>query len=70
MSEHTKGPWYWVGTTIKSMSAQCIVARLPYETDRVGDETPEQLKRWDADAYLIAAAPKCSGQPSQKRREN
>ena len=34
-----------------------MVVRLPALTDAYGDEPPEQLERWDADARLIAAAP-------------
>jgi len=57
MSEHTPGPWERVGNSIKSRKAGCVIVRLPALTDRVGDETPKQIERWDADARLIAAAP-------------
>ena len=57
MSKHTPGPWEQVADSIKSRTADCVVVRLPAQTDRVGDESPEQIKRWDADARLIAAAP-------------
>ena len=57
MSEHTPGPWEQVADSIKSRKADCVVVRLPAQTDRVGDESPEQLERWNADARLIAAAP-------------
>lgn len=57
MSEHTLGPWVRVADSIKSRTADCVVVRLPAQTDRVGDESPEQIERWDADARLIAAAP-------------
>lgn len=57
MSKHTPGPWSRIANSIKSRKADCIVVRLPAYTDCVGDETPEQLERWDADARLIAAAP-------------
>tara|TARA_S200002703_G_scaffold33276_1_gene28818 strand:+ start:3348 stop:3626 length:279 start_codon:yes stop_codon:yes gene_type:complete len=54
---HTPGPWSRVANSIKSRKADCVVVRLPAYTDCSGDETPEQLERWDADARLIAAAP-------------
>ena len=57
MSEHTPGPWRRFANSIKSRKAGCVIVRLPALTDRVGDETPEQIERWDADARLIAAAP-------------
>ena len=57
MSKHTPGPWEQVADSIKSRTADCVVVRLPAQTDRVGDESPEQIERWDADARLIAAAP-------------
>jgi len=57
MSKHTPGPWSRVANSIKSRKADCVVVRLPAYTDCSGDETPEQLERWDADARLIAAAP-------------
>lgn len=57
MSKHTPGPWEQVADSIKSRTADCVVVRLPAQTDRVGDESPEQIARWDADARLIAAAP-------------
>ena len=57
MNNHTPGPWSRVANSIKSRKADCVVVRLPAYTDCSGDETPEQLERWDADARLIAAAP-------------
>ena len=57
MSKHTPGPWVRVANSVKSRTADCVVVRLPAQTDRVGDESPEQIERWDADARLIAAAP-------------
>ena len=57
MSKHTPRPWVRVADSIKSRTADCVVVRLPDQTDRVGDESPEQIERWDADARLIAAAP-------------
>ena len=57
MSKHTPRPWVRVADSIKSRTADCVVVRLPAQTDRVGDESPEQIERWDADARLIAAAP-------------
>jgi len=57
MSDHTPGSWSRVANSIKSRKADCVVVRLPACTDCAGDETPEQLERWDADARLIAAAP-------------
>ena len=57
MNKHTPGPWTRYTSVIKSRKADCIVVRLPALTDCVGDESPEQIERWDADARLIAAAP-------------
>ena len=57
MSKHTSGPWTRSGHTVYSSRSQCLVVRLPALTDAYGDETPEQIERWDADALLIAAAP-------------
>lgn len=57
MNKHTPGPWTRFANSIKSRKADCVVVRLPALTDCFGDETPEQIARWDADAYLIAAAP-------------
>lgn len=57
MSKHTPGPWQRSNNSIVSRKASCVVVRLPAQTDRVGDEPPEQIERWDADARLIAAAP-------------
>jgi len=57
MNKYTPGPWKRVANSIKSRKANCVIVRLPALTDRVGDETPEQIERWDADARLIAAAP-------------
>ena len=57
MSQHTPGPWEQVANSIYSRMANCVVVRLPGQTNRVGDEPPEQIERWDADACLIAAAP-------------
>ena len=57
MSKHTPGPWTRWGNTVYSSRARCAVVRLPALTDAYGDETPEQIERWDADARLIAAAP-------------
>jgi hypothetical protein len=57
MSKHTPGPWVLVGNSIKSRKADCIVVRLPADTDCVGDESDQQIERWDADSNLIAAAP-------------
>ena len=57
MNKHTPGPWVRSGNNIKSRTDNCVVIRLPAQTDRVGDEPPEQIERWDADARLIAAAP-------------
>ena len=57
MSKHTSGPWTRSGHTVYSSRSQCLVVRLPALTDAYGDETPEQIERWDADARLIAAAP-------------
>lgn len=57
MAKHTPGPWEQVADSIKSRRADCVVVRLPAQTDRVGDESPEQIDRWNADAHLIAAAP-------------
>jgi len=57
MSKHTKGPWCRVSNSIISRKADCVVVRLPACTDSVGDETPGQIERWDADAHLISAAP-------------
>ena len=54
---HTPGPWTRSGNTIYSSRSQCVVVRLPALTDAYGDETPEQIERWDADARLIRAAP-------------
>ena len=55
--KHTPGPWERHGNILVSPKASCVVVRLPAQTDRVGDESPEQIDRWDADARLIAAAP-------------
>ena len=57
MSSYTLGPWVRSGGTVYSERSQCVVVRLPIRTDCFGDEAPEQLERWDADARLIAAAP-------------
>ena len=57
MSKHTSGPWTRSGHTVYSSRSQCLVVRLPALTDAYGDETPEQIERWDVDARLIAAAP-------------
>ena len=57
MSSYTLGPWVRSGGTICSQDLQCVVVRLPAHTDAYGDETEEQIERWDADARLIAAAP-------------
>jgi arginine utilization protein RocB len=57
MSKHTPGPWVLVGNSIKSRKADCIVVRLPAHTDCVGDESDQQIERWNADSNLIAAAP-------------
>ena len=57
MSKHTPKPWVRVADSIKSRTADCVVVRLPELTDCWGDESPEQLERWNADARLIAAAP-------------
>ena len=57
MSKHTPGPWEIAANRITSRTAKCMVLRLPALTDAYGDEPPEQLERWDADARLIAAAP-------------
>ena len=54
---HTPGPWTRSGHTVYSSGSQCVVVRLPALTDAYGDEPPEQLERWGADARLIAAAP-------------
>lgn len=57
MSNHTPGTWVRKANSIKSRKFGCVVVRLPAYTDCFGDEAPEQLERWDADARLIAAAP-------------
>ena len=57
MREHTPGPWVRHANSIKSRSANCVVVRLPAYTDCVGDDSPEQIARWDADARIIPAAP-------------
>ena len=54
---HTPGPWTRWGDTVYSSRARCAVVRLPALTDAYGDEPPEQIDRWDADARLIRAAP-------------
>ena len=57
MREHTPSPWVRHANSIKSRSANWVVVRLPAYTDCVGDESPEQIARWDADARIIATAP-------------
>jgi len=57
MSKHTPGPWLKAADNIKSRTADCVIVRLPAQTDCWGDEPTEQIERWDADAKLIAAAP-------------
>ena len=57
MSKHTPGPWKRIANSIKSRKANCVIVRLPALTDCVGDETADQIKEWDANARLIAAAP-------------
>ena len=57
MREHRPSPWVRHANSIKSRSANCVVVRLPAYTDCVGDESPEQIARWDADARIIPAAP-------------
>ena len=57
MSKHARGPWKRVANSIHSKKEGCIVLRLPAYTDCYGDELPEQIERWDADARLIVAAP-------------
>jgi hypothetical protein len=70
VSKHTPGPWNRVANSIHSKKCGCIVLRLPAYTDSYGDEPPEQIARWDADAYLIAAAPELLSELEYRYAQN